>query len=156
MSASSRSSSFEDLAVTSTPLDSARDGSIDVAVVAAGDEADNPIATAITTLQRARRAMHEELWTQLFIDDVFVDVTRALEVACEADEEVAFVATLRIPAIYFDAQPHRARVRFVCAVSRTVPRRAATTAETETSPAAEAEVDFVARRSLVLRRLGRT
>lgn len=138
-----RSSSWGDLGITSTPVDPTE---AMLTVVAGGDEARRPFATAMATLQRPKRAEHEELWAHLFIDDVFVDVARVLEIDQGTMDDSLFMARFRLPDFHLDGELHRARVRFVTAVSRVVPRGTgeAVMARSETTPAAEAHAEFVA------------
>lgn len=141
-----RHSSCELLSITSTPLSQPPwwDGpEVELCVVAADlDEAIG--AMAVASMRRARHALNEEVWVQLFIDDTFVDLTRALDVSDDADERiVTFLGRIEIPAIYFDGQEHRARVKFVNTVSRVVPRGAGVRPAND-APEISAESDFVA------------
>lgn len=139
-------STWEELAITTKPLARPRadDARVALSIVASGDESWRPLASAVATMQRARRSEHEELWAQLFIDSGFVDVIRALEIGTKGPDTV-FLARFRVPEIHFDGRLHRARVRFVPAVSRAAPRgTGAQLACRETAPTVEVEAEFVA------------
>lgn len=142
-----RHSSCELLSITSTPLSQPpwfEGPEIELCVVAA--ELDESIgAMAVASMHRVRRSLNEEVWVQLFVDDTFVDLTRALDVTEDADAEsyVTFLGRIEIPAIYFDGQEHRARVKFVNTVSRVVPRGTGMQPAND-APEISAESDFVA------------
>lgn len=146
MSGTSRTSTWEELAVTTTPIEGPRriDVRTELSITANGDESWRPVASVVATMQRARRSEHEELWAQLFIDSGFVDVVRALEIGTKGPDAV-FLARFRIAELHFDGRPHRARVRFVPAVSRAAPRGTGDAVATiETAAPIEIEADFVA------------
>jgi hypothetical protein len=112
--------------------------------IVADDDANGPTPVAIATLRRTRAAEHEEMWAQLFVDDVFVDVTRALRLDDDG-VTVTLVARLAIPPLYFEGEVHRASVRFVRSVSRVVPRftgMAAAPIARDPEPGVRAEADF--------------
>src|SRR5690606_32155877 len=118
-------------------------------VVASGTPSGKSFALAMATMQRARRALYEELWAQFFVDDVFVDVVRVLEIDQGIGTDAIFVARSWLPDLHLDGQPHRARVRIVSAVARVVPRATGEAAMgqakgTEETDAVEASADFVA------------
>ena len=138
-----RSSKFEGLSIESTPIDPTE---AILTVVANGDETGRPFATAMATMQRPRRAEHEELWAHFFVDDAFVDIARVLEIDQGTEGDSLFVARFRMPDLHLDGQPHTAKIRFVTAVSRIVPRGTGeqVMATQETAPAAEAVSEFVA------------
>lgn len=138
-----RSSSFEGLSIESTPTDPTE---AILTVIANGDEPGRPFATAMATMQRPRRAEHEELWAHFFVDGVFVDVARVLEIDQGTSGDCLFVARFRVPDLHLDGQPHSAKVRFVSAVSRVVPRGTgeAVMQQSEATPSAEADAEFVA------------
>jgi hypothetical protein len=147
-----RSSSWEGLNVESTPIDPTE---AILTVVASGDEAGRPFATAMATMQRPRRAEHEELWAHFFVDDAFVDIARVLEIDQGTAGDSLFVARFRLPDLHLDGQPHTAKMRFVSTVSRIVPRGTGEEimARAETSPTAEAVSEFVATLAPASRRL---
>jgi hypothetical protein len=140
-----RSSKFEGLSIESTPIDPTE---AILTVVAGGDESGRPFATAMATMQRPRRAEHEELWAHFFIDDAFVDVARVLEIDQGTAGDSLFVARFRLPDLHLDGESHTAKIRFVTAVSRVVPRatgeQVMAKSATETAPTAEAVSEFVA------------
>jgi hypothetical protein len=158
-----RSSTWDELSVTSIPVGATHEERLvaflggtwaEVGVAASGDQDGRPIANVIAMMQRTRRAEHEELWAQLFLDDGFVDVVRALEVEASPDD-VSFMARFRVPDLFLDGETHRARVRFVTAVSRVIRRSSAPSEPTEAPPAAVVEADFVATRQISRVRLVR-
>jgi hypothetical protein len=115
-----------------------------LAIVAGGDETGRPFATAMATMQRPRRSEHEELWAHFFVDDVFVDVGRVLEIDQGTAGDSLFVARFGVPDLHLDGQPHSARIRFVTAVSRVVPRATGEEVMAKATPSAEAVAEFVA------------
>jgi hypothetical protein len=130
------------LSVTSDPVDAAVEGgAVTDLYVAAVDDDEVPSAHAFASMRRPRMAEHEEVWAQLFIDGVFVQVSRAADLDPRADE-ATFVARFEIPELYLDAEPHRVQVRFVRAVSRVVAKGSADLPSTELPETAEA--DFTA------------
>ncbi|MBS2016306.1 MAG: hypothetical protein JST00_25710 [Deltaproteobacteria bacterium] len=142
-----RHSSCELLSISSTPLAAPtwfEGPEAEVSVVAA-ELPERAGALAVASMTRPRRAFDEEIWIQLFIDDTFVDLARAADdPSSEADPTVAtFRGHVRVPALYFDGQEHRARVKFVKTVSRVVARD-----DHElpivSEPEVTAEADFVA------------
>lgn len=139
-----RSSSWEGLSIESTPIDPTE---AILTVVAGGDEAGRPFATVMATMQRPRRSEHEELWAHFFIDDAFVDIARVLEIDQGVASDSLFVARFRLPDLHLDGEAHTAKIRFVTAVSRVVPRGTGeqVMAKAETLPTAEAVSEFVAR-----------
>ncbi len=146
MSEVGRCSTWEELAVTTTPLASPPidDTKVALSIVASGDDSWRPLASAVATMQRPRRSEHEELWAQLFVDSGFVDVVRALEVGTKGPDAV-FLARFRVPDVYLDGRVHRARIRFVPAVSRAVPRgTGGRLPYLETARPIEVEAEFVA------------
>jgi hypothetical protein len=138
-----RSSSWEGLSIESTPIDPTE---AIVTVVASGDEAGRPFATAMATMQRPRRAEHEELWAHFFVDGVFVDIARVLEIDQGTAGDSLFVAKFRMPDLHFDGEPHTEMIRFVSAVSRIVPRGTGeqVMAQAQTAPTAEGVSEFTA------------
>lgn len=138
-----RSSSFEGLSIESTPIDPTE---AILTVVAGGDDAGRPFATAMATMQRPRRAEHEELWAHFFVDGVFVDIARVLEIDQGTLGDSLFVARFRMPDLHLDGAPHTAMIRFITAVSRIVPRGTGeeVMAKAETAPSAEAVSEFIA------------
>ncbi len=148
MTAVRRHSSCELLSVTSTPLDEAArvEGHDLELCILASDVEDEVGAFALATLTRPRRAVHEEIWMQLFVDDTFIDVTRVSDVSDEGDGDgrATFLGRMQIPAIYFDGQEHRARVKFVNTISRVVPRGTGMARMPDPPPEAVADADFVA------------
>ena len=122
--------------------------------IVADDDADEPAPVAIATFRRMRTAEHDEMWAQLFVDDVFVDVLRAQYL-----DDATLVARFTIPPLYFEGDTHRASVRFVRSVSRVVPRFTGMTAapiSRDPEPEVRAEADFAchftrSRRSVVER-----
>lgn len=114
-----RSSSWEGLSVESTPIEPTE---AILSIVAGGDEAGRPFATAMASMASPRRAEHEEGWAQLFVDDVFVDVVRVLEIDQGTGHDLIRVARFRMPGLHLDGELHTACVKFVTAVSRIVPR----------------------------------
>jgi hypothetical protein len=113
-----RSSTLEKLSIESVPV-AAREAM--VTVVARRDEAGAPFAAVMATVQRPRRAEHENLWAHFFVDGVFIDVGRVLEID-QGGSDSLFVAKFRLPDVCLDGELHTAKVRFVTAVSRIVPR----------------------------------
>jgi hypothetical protein len=141
-----RHSSCELLSITSTPLTQPPwfDGpDVELCVVAA--ELDEQTgAMAVASMSRPRHTRHEEVWVQLFVDDTFVDLTRAFDASgSEESPLVTFLGRIQIPAMYFDGQEHRARVKFVKTVSRVVPRGTGVRPVVD-EPEISAETDFVA------------
>ena len=147
-----RSSSWEGLSVESTPIDPAE---AILTIVAGGDEAGRPFATAMATMQRPRRAEHEELWAHFFVDDAFVDIARVLEIDQGTAGDSLFVARFRMPDLHLDGETHTACVKFVTAVSRIVPRATGEEimAKAVTMPSAMARCEFVATSAVNSRRL---
>ena len=147
-----RSSSFEGLSIESTPIDPTE---AILTVVASGDEAGRPFATAMATMQRPRRAEHEDLWAHLFVDDTFVDIARVLEIDQGPYGDSLFVARFRLSDFLLDGQPHHAKVNIVTAVSRVVPRGTgeAMMKKHEATPQAVAFAEFVATLAPMSRRL---
>ena len=145
MSGVRRCSTWEELALTTTPIPrGAADGVlVALSLVATGDPDSGSTASAVATMQRPRRSEHEEIWAQLFVDSGFVDVVRALEVGTKGADSV-FLARFRIPAVHFDGTTHVARVRFVPAISRAVPRGDGRGVAIETLEPVEVEAEFVA------------
>jgi hypothetical protein len=148
-----RSSSWEELSIESTPIE--QPSKAVLTIVAGGDEAGRPFATAMATMQRLRRAEHEELWAHFFVDDVFVDVVRVLEIDQGTLGDSLFLARVGLPDLYLDGEVHTARLRFVTAVSRIVPRGTgeAMMARSEAEPVAEAISEFEATLASPSRRL---
>src|SRR5687768_3033417 len=138
-----RSSSSQHLSIESTPINPSE---AILTLVAGGDETGRPFATAMATMQRLRRAEHEELWAHFFVDDVFVDVARVLEIDQGPADESLFVVRFAVPDLHLDGQPHTARIRFVTAISRIVLSGVgeAMMAKAVTQPSAEAASEFVA------------
>lgn len=147
-----RSSKFEGLSIESTPVDPTE---AILTIVASGDEAGRPFATAMATMQRPRRAEHEELWAHFFVDDAFVDVARVLEIDQGSAGDSLFVARFRMPDLHLDGESHTAKIRFVTAVSHVVPRATGekVMAKTVAAEAAEAVSEFVATLAAPPRRL---
>lgn len=108
-------------------------------------------AIAFSSMRRERRADREQqLWARLIIDDVFVDMIRALEVDSGDDPtHVTFLARFQIVPRYLDGRRHRARVSFVNSVSGVQPRGAGgdESVQLDDAPQALAEADFVASRA---------
>jgi hypothetical protein len=155
MMALRRHTSCEQLSITSTPVSPPPwfgRPEVELCIVAVDPEGEVEVgevsALAIATMCRARKAEHEEVWAQLFIDDVFVDLVRAADLS-EGEGLASFLARIAVPALYFDGEPHRAKVKFVKTISRVVPRRSGSRGTIEISPAgpeteAESESEFVA------------
>lgn len=125
------------LAVTSSPITSDPDADL---TIVADDDADEPIPVAIATVRWTRTAEHQEMWAQLFVDDVFVDVMRAQHL-----DDDTLLARFTIPPLYFEGDTHRASVRFVRSVSRVIPRftgMAAAPISRDPEPEVRAEADF--------------
>ncbi len=102
-------------------------------------------AVVIAIMHRTRAAEHEEMWAQLYVDNVFEDVVRAFD-ASGAGAEATFVARFALSRVHLDGEPHRASIRFVRAVSRIVPRgEGSSTPFIVQTPEATAEGEFVGR-----------
>jgi hypothetical protein len=147
MMALRRHTSCERLSIVSTPLSPPPwFGRPDVELCIIADDTNGDVdmrAVAIASMCRARKAEHEEVWAQLFIDGVFVDLVRAADVS--EDEGLAtFLARIEVPALYFDDESHRATVKFVKTVSRVVARGAGSRAPSEADAEADADAEFVA------------
>jgi len=151
-------SSFADLTLTSTPVTR---GGVDfetraeLTIVAAGDESE-PLVTALATMRRPRRATHEEVWAQLFVDGVFVDVVRAAEID-NGEPDPCFLARFVVPLLHLDGELHRARACFVTRLSRSSPKLDADESgivpvHVDPGPEAIAEADFQAVRAPRARR----
>lgn len=103
-----------------------------------------PAAIALATMTRTRRSEQEEVWVQVFFDGRFVDVGRATAVDTGGDaNDVTFVARFTVPASCLDGETHRVRVCFVSAVSRVVPRGEGKLGQSDLTPHAIAEADFL-------------
>lgn len=147
------SSSSRSLLVSCLPRHAATQGAeqASVAVTTIPGEG-SPAAIAIATLRRPRRAEHEEIWAQLYVDGAFVDVTRASEVDGlgsndETDDYITLIARFGVLTLYLDGQNHHVRVCFVGPVSRVVPRGESGKMQTisELAPQAIAEAEFSAK-----------
>ncbi len=160
-----RESSSADLTVTSTPVTPCGVFDFDLAgarteLVITADRDSNE-ATALASMRRGRKAVHEEVWAQLFIDDVFIDVVRTAEIDDGEPGEggggcpdPSFLGRFIVPPLYLDGELHRARVCFMTRLSRSSPRLDADADEsgivattTAQGPEATAEADFSAKRA---------
>jgi hypothetical protein len=141
-----RHTSSSRLSITTTPVSQAPwlDHAVELYVVTTDEVDEGAAAVAVASMCRSRRAEHEEIWAQLFIDGVFVDLVRAVDLTETTGSELAtFLARIDVPAVYFDGEAHRAQVKFLTTVSRIVP--AGTTASfTGQELEANVEAEFAA------------
>jgi len=132
--------------VVSTPVSRGATAAGVVADVAVApvDGVAAPAAIALASMTRARRSEQEDVWVQVYVDGQFVDVGRATDIDTGIDtNDVTFVARFTMPASCLDGATHRVRVCFVSAVSRVVPRGEGKLGQSDLTPQAIAEADFV-------------